>query len=381
MREALPSQRHRFDIPEGIVFFNCANLAPQLHSVRQAGEEAIARMARPWEIKSADWFTDVERLRSLAAQLIGADADGVAIVPSTSYGLAVAALNLDARPGSRVLTMAGDFPSAVYTWRAFARRTGAEVRAATREPHQSWTEALLEELDERVAVVSVGNVHWTNGALVDLRVISERARSVGAAVAIDATQSLGAMRLDVRELDPDFVVAAGYKWLLGPFGLGYLYVAERHRDGRPLEENWIARTGSDDFARLTDYRNEYRPGSRRFDVGQRTSFVLVPMAIAALEQLLDWQVDRIAGTLAVHTGRIEREARARGFAPLAEGERGPHMLGIGVSGSTSAELAPRLAARGVHVGVRDGLVRVAPHLHTTGADIDLLLDALAGLAE
>ena len=147
-----------------------------------------------------------------------------------------------------------------------------------------------------------------------------------------------------------------------------LYVAERHRDGRPLEENWILRAGSDDFARLTDYRDEYQAGSRRFDVGERTSFTLVPMAIAALEQLLEWQVDRIAGALASHTGRIEREAAARGLASLPAGERGPHMLGIRVPGSTST-LVPALAARGVYVGVRAGLVRVAPHLYTTGADM------------
>jgi selenocysteine lyase/cysteine desulfurase len=377
MREPLANQRHLFEIPDGLAFFNCANVAPQLRSVRKAGERALARNARPWEIARSDWFTDVERLRSLFAQLIRADADGVAIVPSTSYGLAVAALNLDARPGSRVLTIARDFPSAVYTWRSFARRTGAEVRTVEREADQSWTEALLEAIDQSVSVVAVPNVQWTDGSLVDLRAIAERARSVGAALAIDATQSLGAMPLDVRKLDPDFVVSAGYKWLLGPFGLAYLYVAERHRDGHPLEENWILRAGSDDFARLTDYRDEYQAGARRFDVGERTSFTLVPMAIAALEQLLEWQVDRIADALAIHTGRIEREAAARGLAPLPAGERGPHLLGIRVAGSTST-LAPTLAARGVHVGVRAGLVRVAPHLYTNGEDIDLLLDALAG---
>jgi len=380
MMELLANQRHLFEIPDGVAFFNCANLAPQLRSVRKAGERALARNARPWEIVSSDWFTDVERLRTLFARLVGGDADGVALVPSTSYGLAVAALNLDARPGSRVLTIARDFPSAVYTWRSFARRTGAEVRTVAREADQSWTEALLAVIDERVSVVSVPNVQWTDGSLVNLQAIAERARSVGAVVAIDATQSLGAMPLDVRALDPDFVVAAGYKWLLGPFGLGYLYVAERHRDGRPLEENWILRAGSDDFARLTDYRDDYQAGARRFDVGERTHFTLVPMAIAALEQLLDWQVDRIAGALALHTGRIEREAAARGLAPLPAGERGPHMLGIRVPGSTST-LAPTLAARGVYVSVRAGLVRVAPHLYTTGADIDLLLDALARQVE
>ncbi len=379
MTEPLANQRHLFELPEGVAFFNCANLAPQLRSVREAGERALARNARPWEIRSSDWFTDVERLRGLFARLIAADTEGVALVPSTSYGLAVAARNLGARPGSRVLVVERDFPSAVYTWRSFARRTRAEVHTVVREAHRGWTEAVLAVLDELVAVVAIPNVHWTDGALVDVQAIAERARSVGAALVVDATQSLGAMPLDVGKLDPDFLVAAGYKWLLGPFGLGYLYVAERHRDGQPLEENWIARAGSDDFTRLTDYRDEYQPGARRFDVGQRTNFTLLPMAIAALEQLLEWQVDGIAAALALHTGRIEREAAALGLEPLQAGERGPHLLGVRLPGGTPAALASTLAARGVHVGVRAGLVRVAPHLYTTEEDVDLLLDALTGL--
>jgi selenocysteine lyase/cysteine desulfurase len=376
MTQTLANQRHLFEIPDGIAFFNCANIAPQLRSVRDAGEQALARNAKPWEIASSDWFTGVERLRSLFARLIGANGQGVAIVPSTSYGLAVAASNLDAPPGSRVLVVARDFPSAVYTWRSFALRTGAEILTVAREADRSWTEAVLEALDERVAVVAVPNVHWTDGARFDLEAISERAHSIGAALAVDATQSLGAMPLDVSRLDPDFLVAAGYKWLLGPFGLGYLYVAERHRGGRPIEENWIARAGSEDFARLTDYRDEYQPGARRFDVGQRTAFTTVPMAIAALEQLLEWQVDGIAASLAILTGRIEREARDRGLEPLPAEDRGPHLLGIRLPGGTPAGLASTLAARGVHVSLRAGLVRVAPHLYTTGQDIDQLLDGL-----
>src|SRR5439155_6923127 len=106
-----------------------------------------------------------------------------------------------------------------------------------------------------------------------------------------------------------------YKWLLGPFGVSYLYVAEEHRGGEPVEQNWIAREGSEDFARLVDYRDEYQPGARRFDVGQRTNFELVPMAIAALEQLRSWQVTRVAATLARTTRTIAGDAAAVRLEP------------------------------------------------------------------
>ena len=229
-----------------------------------------------------------------------------------------------------MLVVSGDFPSTVYTWRAWAARHGAQVITAERRRSQTWTDAILAALDERVRVVSVPNVHWMDGALVDLARVGGRAREVGALFVVDASQSLGAMPLDVSVLRPDYLVAAGYKWLLGPFSVAYMFVGEQHRDGQPLEQNWINRAGAEDFAGLTDYTDAYRPGARRFDVGQRTNFELLPMAIAALEQLLDWGVESIAATLARWTGRIESEARRRGLDPLAADQRGPHMLGLSV---------------------------------------------------
>ena len=119
----------------------------------------------------------------------------------------------------------------------------------TRDTSQSWTEAILECLDERTAIISVPNVHWTDGALIELDRVAARAHELDARLVIDASQSVGALPLDVTALRPDFVITVGYKWLLGPFGLGYLYVAEQHRQGQALEQNWILRADSEDFAR------------------------------------------------------------------------------------------------------------------------------------
>src|SRR5262249_30996763 len=156
-----------------------------------------------------------------------------------------AARNLPLRAGQRVLVLAEEYPSGVYTWRVAAERAGAEILTVGREPGQSWTEAVLAALDERVAIVSVPNVHWTDGALVDLGPTARRAQERGARLVIDGSQSVGAMPIDVEALRPDYLVTVGYKWLLGPFSLAYLYVAGEHRDGEPLEENWIGRAGAD----------------------------------------------------------------------------------------------------------------------------------------
>jgi selenocysteine lyase/cysteine desulfurase len=241
----ISDQRVVFDVPENVAYFNTASLAPQLRAVRIAGEAALEHRGTPWTISASDWFADVERLRTLFASIIGSSSEGVAIVPASSYGLAVAARNLPLGAGDRVLVLADEYPSGIYTWRAAARRSGAEILTVSREPAQSWTEAVLDALDERVAIASVPNVHWTDGGLLDLAAVARRTGEVGARLVIDASQSVGAMPLDIGALRPDFLVAVGYKWLLGPFSVGYLYVAEQHRFGEPLEENWINRVGSE----------------------------------------------------------------------------------------------------------------------------------------
>ncbi len=239
-RMLLPSQRHLFDLPDGLTWLNCAYMSPQTRAVSEVGREAVLRKAQPWRVKPEDFFTESEALRRLFATLVGAeDAEGVALVPSASYGMAVAAANLPVRVGQRLLVLAEEFPSNVYPWRDLAERSGGQMVTVRRPEDGDWTRVVLGEMDERTALVAVPHCHWTDGSLVDLVRVGERARELGAALAVDATQSLGALPLDVAEVRPDFLVAAGYKWLMGPYSLGYLYVAPRWRTGRPLEHNWL----------------------------------------------------------------------------------------------------------------------------------------------
>jgi len=225
--------------------------------------------------------------------------------------------------------------------------------------------------------VSVPNVHWTDGAAVDLAAVSARTHEIGARLVIDGSQSIGAMPFDVAELRPDFVTTVGYKWLLGPLGVSYLFVAEEHRGGDPVEQNWIARAGSDDFSRLVDYCDEYQPGARRFDVGQRTNFELVPMAIAALAQVAAWGVDSVAATLSDVTRAVAAAATTLGLHPLPAEQRGPHLLGVRLPDAIRARIVPTLAAANCFAAVRGEVLRLAPHVHVTDADVERLTDALA----
>jgi len=375
--DLLSGQRDLFELPEEVVYLNCATMAPQLRAVGEAGVEAIRRLRAPWRLRPADWFTGTEALRSAAARLMGADAEGVAIVPAVSYGIAVAAANISLAEGRNVVVLEEQFPSNVYAWRELAAARGAELRTVRREPRSDWTEGVLAAIDDDTAVVAVPNCHWTDGTLVDLAAVGERARAVGAAFVVDASQSLGAYPLDVGALRPDFLVSVGYKWQLGPYGLAYLYVDESRRDGRPLEASWMARADAEDFAGQVRYVDAYRPGARRFDMGESSQFVLGPMALAALEQLHEWGVPRIQATLGRLTARIAEGAAALGCEVVPPAQRVGHMLGVRLPAGAGREtLARRLEEERIHVGLRGDAIRIAPHLHSTPDDVERLLEIL-----
>jgi selenocysteine lyase/cysteine desulfurase len=372
----IASQRHRFDIPREVAYLNCAYMSPLLDSVVEAGRAAVARKARPWEIRPADFFTGPEEARALFARLIGADPDGVALVPSASYGLAVAARNLPLGPGKRVLLLADEFPSNVLGWRRLAAETGGTVETVHPGPDGDLTAALLAAIDERTAIVATAHCRWTDGGLIDLAAIGAAARAVGAALVLDLTQSAGALPTDLARVRPDFVVAATYKWLLGPYATGFLYVAPQHRAGRPLEETWIGRRGAEDFARLVDYQEHYSPGARRFDAGESGNFALVPMTCAALRQLLDWGVPAIQATLAARTAAIADRAAGLGLTAVDPALRAGHFLGLQFPGPVPATLPGQLAEAQVHVSLRGSSLRITPHLWNDDEDVDRLFAAL-----
>jgi selenocysteine lyase/cysteine desulfurase len=297
-------------------------------------------------------------------------------VPASSYGLAVAARNIVLREGQRVVLLADDFPSNVYTWRAYCARHRCELVTVQRAPGQDWTDAVLAVLDERVGLAAVPSVHWTDGAALDLVALGTRLRALDARLVVDASQSLGVMPLDFAAVRPDYLVAVGYKWLLGPNGLAYLYVADANLDGMPLEENWIARERSDDFAALVNYNDAYRGGARRFDVGQRSLLEATPIANAALEQLLAWGVDAMAATLAATTARIAREAADLGLMPTSPGRRAPQLLGLALPQAALERTTALLRANRVYVAVRGSALRIAPHVYNDSADVDRLLEVL-----
>jgi len=374
----LGDQSGLFDIPDGIAYLNCAYMSPQLRSMREVGERALARKSRPWEIAPDDFFEEVEKARDLFARIVGGEADGVAVTPAVSYGIAVAAANVRVERGENILVLEDQFPSNIYSWRELASRSGAQVLTVPRPADLDWASAILERLDENTAVLALPNCHWTDGSLVDLARVGERAREVGSALVVDGIQSLGAHPFAAPGVRPDFLVSAAYKWLLGPYGVGFMYVGEEYREGVPIEHNWINRRGSEDFSGLVSYQDAFQPGARRYDVGERSNFALIPMANEAMRQLLDWGIDNVSETIGGLTDLIEARAEELGIEAIPAERRVRHMIGLKLGSQAPEGLAARLASQNVFVSVRGESVRVSPHVYNTESDVDRLFEVLGG---
>jgi selenocysteine lyase/cysteine desulfurase len=372
----LPCQRHLFDIPEDVAYLNCAYMSPLMRPVIEEGNTALARKARPWELTSDKFFTGAEEFRATAAQLIDATADCVAIVSSASYGIATATRNLPVSKGQSILLLDEQFPSNYYPWQRLAEERGAELKTVAWPEDGDWTAAVLDSLTDDVAVAALPHVQWTSGGKLDLVRIGEACRKMGTALVLDLTQSLGAFPFSVREVQPDFAVAANYKWLMGPYTTGLMYVAPKWHGGRPLEENWIQRANARDFASLILYTDEYDAGARRFDMGERSNFGLLPAATRAIKQLLDWTVAEISETAGALNRRLATAAAELGFSSPPEGIRAPHYLCLRRKAGIPTELPEILARQKVFVSVRGSSVRVTPHVYNPAADGDRLISCL-----
>jgi selenocysteine lyase/cysteine desulfurase len=386
----LPCQRHLFDIPADVAYLNCAYMSPLMKPVIEAGATALARKAHPWELTPDKFFTGSDEFRTTAAQLLDCSADCIAIVPSASYGIATAARNLPVKKGQRILVLAEQFPSNYYSWQRLAEDNGAALKVVPwpDDSNNDWTTATLNSLTPDVAIAALPHVHWTSGGRLDLVRIGQACRKIGAALVLDLTQSLGALPFSVGSLrndlqngvQPDFAVAASYKWLLGPYSVGLLYVAPKWQNGRPLEENWIQRANASDFSSLILYTEDYDQGARRFDMGERSNFALLPAAVRAMKQLLEWKVEEISETAGALNRQMASAAAEIGFSAPPEPLRAPHYLALRRKDAIPKELPEMLAREKVFVSVRGSSIRVAPNVYNTVEDCDRLIACLRRIA-
>jgi selenocysteine lyase/cysteine desulfurase len=376
MESKLASQKDLFILEEGLVYLNCANMSPLLKTVKEAGLEALDTRAAPWRISSEDWFTNAERLRTFASKVFQTKSDNIALIPSASYGLAAAAKNFRPGAGKEIIVLEQQYPSNYYVWEDLAVKQDLKLVTVKKAGGKTLTESVLEKINGNTGIIALPNCHWINGTYIDLQQVSDASRSVGSLLVLDLSQSLGALPIDIDKVQPDFAVSVGYKWLLGPYGLGYMYVSKKWQEiGEPLEYSWLTKKGSENFADLTNYVTGYRAGARKFDMGEFPQFNLLPMSIAALQQINDWGIGSIQAKVKRLTDKIIDFKKSIGIFDETALSVG-HMASIPLNNLDTNKLKERLKNKNVIISFRGASIRVSPHLYNDFGDIDQLLSCI-----
>jgi selenocysteine lyase/cysteine desulfurase len=380
----LPSQRALFDIPREICYLNAASWSPLPIATQEAGRVGVARKGRPWSIDPALSERQFERARRAAARLINAEPDDVALISSVSYGVAAAAKLATVPAGTRVLVLENDHSSAVLEWTTRARAGRFTVDAVPRPDDGDWTAAVLAAIDAPgtppVVLASISSVHWADGGTIDMDRVAAALRKQGAMLLVDATHAAGVMKIDVRAFDPDFLVFPTYKWLLGPYGRAFLYIAKRRQDGVPLEQTSYGRRAINS-EQETYYRDiEFVAGARRFDMGERDHFISLEMASVGMELLAQWGCDAVQARLRTLTCRLADELRDDGVTIPDVAVRAPHILSLQFPAGMPERLVRELADEQVYVAPRIGRMRISPHVYNDEEDIERFLASFRQLA-
>ncbi len=374
----LPSQRHLFDIPREVAYLNAAAWSPLPLAVQEAGRAGVARKGQPWKLDPGLGAFQHERCRAAAAALIGARAEDVALISSVSYGVATAGKLFAPPAGTRVLVLQDDHSSPVLEWMARADAQGFTVDTVPRPADGDWTaavEAAIAKPGAPVSLASISNVHWSDGGAIDLLRIAPLLRAQGAALLVDATHGAGVMPIDVTVIDPDFLIFPTYKWVLGPYGRAFIYIAKRRQDGVPLEQTPFGRksVSSERVPYFADL--EYAPTARRFDMGERDHFIGLDMAATGMEMMAGWGQGAIAQRCAMLTARLEEGLAAEGALLPSRALRAPHILCVGFRGAMPAGLIEEMAALHAYAAPRLGRMRISPHVYNDEEDVDRFVDA------
>lgn len=376
----LENQKHLFNLSDEIVYLNCATMSAQLKSVEETGIKNLQKKSNPFQIETKHFFEEKAILKKRFAQLIHAeDHDRIAIIPSVSYGMANVAKNIHFEKGDEIILLEEQFPSNYYIWKQLEKEKGVIIKTIAAPPLISgrgkrWNEKILEAITAKTKVVSIPNVHWADGTQFHLKHIRERTLEVSAYLIIDGTQSIGALPFSVMEIRPDALICAGYKWLLGAYGLGLAYFGEKFDHGVPIENNWINHEGSEDFSTLANYNEQFKPKAARYDMGESSNFILTPMLSEAIRQLLEWTPESIQSYCQKITSPLLPQLLDKGYFIEDSSARAQHLFCIfPPEGILLEPLKGKISEKNIYVSYRGKAIRVAPHVYNSAADIEKLI--------
>jgi selenocysteine lyase/cysteine desulfurase len=381
----MTSQKHLFELKEGTHYLNAAYMSPLMKSVYEAGVEGMRRKLDPSGIHADDFFSGAEIVKERFARLIHAPSQQIAIIPSASYGLKAASSNIPTDTGSHAIVVGQDFPSDHYTMREWCRKNKKELRVIdapniTTGRGAAWTEKILNAITKETAAIMLSTIHWADGTKYDLKKIGEQCKAMNAYFIADGTQSVGALPMDVTEYKIDALICAAYKWLLGPYSIGLAYYNEVYNSGAPLEDSWMTRSNAKDFTGLTRYVDDYIPGAGRYNMGEFSNFIHMPMVDRGLEQLEKWGVNSVQDYCRNLIQPLLHYLRDHGYWFEQDEHRANHLFGFLLPQRVDKEkFLQELKKNNVFVSVRGDIIRVSPHVYNNESDIDALIKALENL--
>ena len=360
------------------IFLNHASTGPQPRRTVDLLQEWAALRAEPWRITVDMQFGTLAKARERCARLIGARPSEIALMVNTSYGLNLAARALPFEPGDVVLTSDREYPSNIYPWLEMEVARGITLRRIPCDGVVPDEEAILAALDEpRVRGVVLSWVSFATGYRIDVERIGRACRERGIWFVLDAIQGVGAIPIDVRAANVDILSCGGQKWLLSPWGSGFVWLRpDLVETLRPIDVSWMATRSSDDFSRLTDYDFTYREDARRFEVITLPYQDFAGMN-ASLELFMELGLEAVYARVNALATRIVRWAcdldDVRLVTPADPAKRAGV---IAVAPRDPVGASERLTAAGVIHSLREGAIRLSPHFYNTEAEIDGALQLL-----
>jgi selenocysteine lyase/cysteine desulfurase len=375
-------QKELFSLNDNIHYLNCAYKAPLLKSAEAACLKALAKERNPVDISINDFFEDNQTVRMLFAELIHATPENIALIPSTSYGFASVLNNIAGKPNGDAVTIQDEFPSGYFALKRWCAENANELIVVSPDNEAlnlgaSWNANILAQITEMTSVVLISSVHWMNGIKFDLEKIGQKCHEVGAKLIVDGTQSVGALQMDVERFKIHALVCASYKWMFGPYSVALAYISEEFCAGKPLEETWINKLNSDNFGALTNYEENYEPHARRFNVGETSNFILMPMLKAALQQLLAWNPVEIELYCKNLIDPLISYLKTIGVV-LDEGDYfSSHLFSLQLPASINLEqLKSSLLENKIYVSFRGNYIRVSVNVFNDEKDIKQLIKVI-----
>ena len=374
-------QKTKFILSKKVTYLNCAYMSPMLKKVEKAGVKGIKQKRKPYHITPIDFFKTSDLVKKRFSSIIDCkNHNRIAIIPSASYGLANVVNNISIKEKDEIILLDEQFPSNVYPWLNLKERSKAKLVFIKRpdtliDSGKKWNEEILAAITNKTKVVTIGNIHWACGTLFDLIAIRKKTAEVGALLIIDGTQSIGALPLSIEKIQPDALICAGYKWLMGPYSIGVAYYGNYFDKGIPIEDNWINRRGSENFSGLINYSDKYGELASRYNVGEQSNFILLPMLLAGLNQIESWGVKNIQDYCKNLISEEIKKVNQKKYWIEKENYRANHLFGIKQL-DNKINLIEKLKSKKISVSIRGDKIRVSPHVYNDKREIKKLFECL-----